>query len=90
MPKLPAPVKRVPWFVAAQAAMAARDRWTRLEPRERTELQRLLVQMRGRRKNLSTHDERELRRLVGKLDLPGLGRELLPIVRSHKATGRRR
>ncbi len=83
MPKLP--LKGMPWLVVIQAAMAAREHWGVLTPRERTELARLLKSTKGRTSNLTAHEQAELRRLVGRLDLPGLGKDLLPLT-----TGRRK
>ena len=74
------PIKGVPWLVVIQAAMAAREHWGVLTPRERTELARLLKSTRGRTANLTAKEKAELRRLVGRLDLPGLGKDLLPVV----------
>jgi hypothetical protein len=73
------PVKGTPWLLVIQAAMAAREHWGVLEPDERTELARLLRTTRGRPSNLTVREKSELRRLVGKLDLPGLGKDLLPL-----------
>lgn len=74
------PIRGVPWLVVIQAAMAAREHWGVLTLRERTELARLLRSTRGRASNLTAHEKAELRRLVGRLDLPGLGKDLLPVV----------
>ncbi len=73
------PVKGAPWLLVIQAAMAARDRWALLTPSERTELQRLIRTTKGRPGNLTASEKRELKRLVGRLDLPGLGKDLLPL-----------
>ncbi len=86
MPKLP--VKVAPLMLAAQAAMAAREHWSVLEPAERAELARILRTSSGRPANLTAREKAELRRLVGKLDLPGLGRDLVPLASKHR--GRRR
>ena len=83
MPKLP--IKGTPWLLVIQAAMAARDHWGVLTPGERAELTRLLRTTKGRPSNLSAQEKATLRRLVGKLDLAGLGKDLLPL-----AGGRRR
>lgn len=74
------PVKGAPWLVLIQAALAARERWAVLEPAERTELARLIRTTRGRPANLTPLEKAELRRLIGRLDLPGLGKDLLPVV----------
>lgn len=86
MPKIP--LKGAPWLLVIQAAMAARDHWGVLTPAERTDLARLLRSTKGRPSSLTAHEKAELRRLVGKLDLPGLGKDLLPIASKHR--GRKR
>ena len=77
MPRLP--IKGAPWVLVVQAAMAAHEHWGKLSTAERTELAQLLRATRGRPSNLRAHEKAQLRRLVGKLDLPGLGRNLAPI-----------
>ena len=69
-----------PWFLAAQAAMVLRGRWSTLDPRDRAELTRIMRTFKGRPGNLTAHDKQELRRLVKLLDLPGAGKELLPMM----------
>lgn len=74
-------------MLAAQAAMAAREHWGLLKPAERTELARILRTSAGRPSNLTAAEKRELRRLVAKLELPRLGRNLAPM--ASKRRGRR-
>jgi hypothetical protein len=83
VPKLN-PVKSAPWFLIAQAAVQAGEHWKRLSASERSKLQKLVKKSRGLPRNLTPKERDELKRLVGKLDLPGLGRDMLPIA------GRRR
>lgn len=85
MPRLP--VKAAPLALLAQAAMVARDHWNDLSPKDRAELTRLLRATGGRPGNLTTGEKADLKRLVGRLDLPGLGRNLAPLAQKH---GRRR
>jgi hypothetical protein len=77
MPRLRA-VRALPWALLLEGAAVASRHWRDLEESERRRLRELLVQSRGRPGNLSARQRAELRRLVGKLDLPGLGRELSP------------
>jgi hypothetical protein len=56
-------------------------RWTALSQKERERLTALVRTSGGRPGNLSTGERKELQKLVGKLDLRGAGRELLPLVR---------
>ena len=82
------PMKGGSWLLVLQAAMTARDHWGRLPPDDRTELARILRTAKGRPSNLTVNEKAELRRLVGKLDLPGLGRNLVPLA-ARRGRGRR-
>lgn len=73
------PIKAVPWLLMMQAALTAREHWDVLTAAERTALTRLLRTAKGRPSNLTTRERAELRRLVGRLDLPGLGKDLMPL-----------
>jgi hypothetical protein len=88
MRKLPSP-KAVPWLLLLEGVTTARHHWQRLTPEERAHLQRLVVASRGRPGHLGTRDRLELRRLAKKLDLPGLGRDLVPLAGRARRRGRR-
>lgn len=77
-------LRTVPWLLALQAALAAGERWRTLSERERSRLVGLVRDARGWPGNLTAKERDELRRLVGKLDLPGIGRELLPMARKRR------
>ncbi len=87
MARLPG-MRMSPWFIAMQAAMVARGRWSTLHPQDRAELTRIVRTFKGRPSNLTAHDKQELKRLVKLLDLPGAGKELLPIIGSRGRRGR--
>jgi len=74
-------LKALPWAGVARVGVAIGRRWTSLSQKERERLTGLVRASRGRPGNLSTGERKELRKLVGKLDLKGAGRELLPLVR---------
>lgn len=74
MPK----IKGLPWLVVLEAVLAAREHWSRLTPAERARLQHLVVASRGRKGNLTRREQLELRKLARKLDLQGLGRNVVP------------
>jgi hypothetical protein len=82
-------VKALPWAALLQAGMVAVERWRGLSQKDRASLARLLRQSRGRAHNLSARERKELRRLSGKLDIKGLGRQLLPLLRG-RSKGRKR
>lgn len=85
MPRLPFLAKRMPWFMALQAGMIAREHWAKLEPADRAELQQLIVKSRGRASNLTARERADAKAIVQKLELAGFGKALIPV-----ATGIRR
>jgi hypothetical protein len=74
-------LKALPWAALLQAALAFGERWRALSEKDRTRLTQLVRQSRGRVGNLSARDRDELRKVVRKLDLRAMGREMLPLVR---------
>jgi hypothetical protein len=74
-------LKALPWAVLLQAGVVVGQRWKGLSEKERARLIRLVRESGGRIGNLSAKDRAELRKLAGKLDVTGLGRDLLPLVR---------
>ena len=78
-------VKALPWAAALQVVVAVARRWKALSERDRARLSQLTRDSRGRLGNLSAKERGELRKLAGKLDLKGMGRELLPLVRGGRA-----
>jgi len=83
-------VKALPWTAVLQAAMVAVERWRGLSQKDRDRLTRLLRQSRGRVSTLSARERKELRRLSGKLDIKGVGRQLLPLLRGRSMRRKRR
>jgi hypothetical protein len=77
-------LKALPWAALLRAGVLVGSRWRALSERDRSRLSRLVRQSGGRPGNLSAKERRELRRLAGKLDLKGMGRELLPLVRARR------
>jgi len=73
-----------------QAVMVVGRRWTALSQKDRARLARLIRESRGRLGNLSARERSELRRLVGKLEVNRMGRELLPVLRAGRRGRRRR
>lgn len=61
--------------------MVARDRWARLTPDERRRLVGIAKASGGRPARVNPEDRREVRRLAGKLDLPGVVRDVAPLGR---------
>jgi hypothetical protein len=77
----------LPWAALLQAGVAFNKRWRSLSEHDRARLLGLLRESGGRIGKLSAKERKELRKLAGKLDLKGMGRELLPLLRGR---GRKR
>jgi hypothetical protein len=81
-------LRALPWAVLLRAGALIGERWTSLSESERARIKRLVSGSRGRPGNLSSKERAELRKLIGKLDLGGVGRELVPMLRGRRG-GRR-
>jgi hypothetical protein len=80
-------VRALPWALLLEIAAVASRHWRGLDEGERRRLRELVLESRGRPGNLSARQRAELRRLVGKLDLPGMGREMSPFGAGRKRRG---
>jgi hypothetical protein len=83
-------VKALPWLALLRGGAVVGRRWNSLSAKERARLTGLVRQSRGRLGNLSAKERSELRTLVGKLDVKGVGRELLPPARGSRQRRKRR
>lgn len=82
--------KDLPWAVLLQVGALAGTRWKSLSAKDRARLASLVRESGGRVGKLSAKQRAELRELVGKLDLKGLGGDLVPLVRGRRAARRKR
>ncbi len=82
-------VRAMPWRTLLQGGMIVGARWVALSAKERARLIELVRASRGRLSNLSARERRELRKLVHRLDVRGMSRDLTTLARSRR-TGRRR
>jgi len=83
-------LKALPWAALLQVGLAFGERWRRLSERDRARLTRLVRDSRGRVGNLSARERDELRKVVRKLDVKGMGREMLPLLRGGPGRRKRR
>ena len=83
-------LKAIPWATLLQGGVVVGSRWRRLSAKERERLRALVRRSRGRVDNLSVKERKELRKLAGKLDLKGMGKELLALRAVRKRGLRRR
>jgi len=82
-------VGALPWARLLRGGVLISRRWRALSGKERARLASLVRESRGSVRNLSKRQQVQLRKLVRKLDLKGLGRELAPLVRGQSRRGRR-
>ena len=79
----------IPWALV-QGTIVVGGRWQRLSAKERERLTGLLRDSRGRVDRLSSRERKELRKLVDKLDLKGMAKELVALRVVRARTLRRR
>jgi hypothetical protein len=77
-------VKDLPWALLLQMGVVLGRRWRSLSAKDRAHLTRLTRESQGRLSNLSEKQRKELKKLVGKLDLKGTGRELVLLTRARR------
>jgi len=82
-------VRALPWAALLQGALVVGRRWAKLSASERERIKELLAESGGRVNRLSDKQRKELRKLAGKLDLKGMGAELMAL-RTARARRRRR
>jgi len=81
--------KDLPWLMMLQGAVVLGRRWSALSKKDRARLTRILRESKGHMGRLSAKERSELRRLAGKLDLKGAGRELMLIRAARRGRKRR-
>ncbi len=67
-------------MLAAEAAMAARRHWKDLPVEDQQRLRELLPKAKGGPSALSAKEKAELKEILKRFDVPGVGKELLPVV----------
>lgn len=88
--KLKRTVKAVPWVTLMQVTVIVGRRWSALSAKERARFTELVRDSRGRIGNLSGKERLELRKLLHKLDVKGIGRELMAVKRGARRRRRKR
>ncbi len=73
-----------------QIGVVVGERISKLSEKDRTRLAELLRESRGWPGRLANKDRTELGKLLGKLDLTGMGREVVPLVQGFRRGGKRR
>ncbi|MEA2298438.1 MAG: hypothetical protein QOF77_1374 [Solirubrobacteraceae bacterium] len=81
MPRL----RPTPWLLLYEVATVAHGVWRDLPSGDRQKLSRLAMKSRGLPANLTARERAEVKRILAKIDLKTVAREVLP-----KAVARRR
>lgn len=87
--KLGRTVRAVPWATLLQGTVIVGRRWAALSAKERARLGELIHKSRGRLGNLSVRERLELRKLAHKLDIRGMGDELMALRRRRRSRRRK-
>ena len=82
--------RALPWAVLLQAGFVVGRRLSSLSSSERERLLALVRESGGRLNTLSEKERKELRKLARKLDLRGMGGELMPLIRGRRGRRGRR
>jgi hypothetical protein len=82
--------KELPWATVLGAVVVVGKRWRSLSSKERERLTGLLRESGGKLNALSAKERKELRKIAGKLDLKGMGAELMALRAGRGRRGRRR
>jgi hypothetical protein len=86
MARVPARRPTVDVGVLLELSTLFRRHWGRLTPGERAHMAALLRKSRGRPHALTKAERADIRRLVGKLDVPAFGRDVRPIAQRLRAS----
>jgi hypothetical protein len=81
-------IESVPWAALLQVIVVVGRRWRALSQKDRARLMRLARDSRGRWGNLSRKERAEVRKLLGRLELARMGRDLFALRRVRR--GRRK
>ncbi len=85
MARVPARRPPVDLRVLLELTALVQRHWGRLTPGEREHIAALLRKSRGRPRALTKAEWADVRRLVGKLDVPAFGRDARPLARRLRA-----
>jgi hypothetical protein len=82
--------RAIPWAALLQGTVIVGRRWAALSAKERARFTALIHKSRGRLRNLSVRERLELRKLAHKLDIRGMGDELMALRRRRRSRRRKR
>ena len=83
-------MKALPWAALLRGAYVIGRRWKALSEKDRARLSQLVRESGGRPHKLGLKQRTELKSLARKLDLKGLGDDLMPLIRGRRGGRKRR
>jgi hypothetical protein len=81
--------RELPWATVLGAVVVVGKRWRSLSAKERERITGLLRESGGKLNTLTAKERKELRKIAGKLDLKGMGAELMALRAGRGRRGRR-
>jgi hypothetical protein len=71
-------LRALPWLLLYELATVAHAQWQDLPPADRDKLTRLAVKSRGLPTNLTARERAEVKRILRRVDLQHVARQVLP------------
>ncbi|MGI8801834.1 MAG: hypothetical protein ACR2KV_06620 [Solirubrobacteraceae bacterium] len=71
-------MRALPWMLLYELATVAHAQWQELPAGDRDKLTRLAVKSRGLPTNLTPRERAEVKRILGKVDLQHVARQMVP------------
>ena len=71
-------LRAIPWILLYELATVAHSQWQDLPPADRDKLTRLAVKSRGLPTNLTARERAEVKRILRRVDLQHVARQVLP------------
>jgi hypothetical protein len=78
-------MRALPWLLLYELATVAHAQWQDLSAGDRDKLTRLAVKSRGLPTNLTARERAEVKRILGKVDVQHIVRQLVPTAIARRA-----
>jgi hypothetical protein len=78
-------MRALPWLLLYELATVAHAQWQDLPAGDRAKLTRLATKSRGIPTNLTARERAEVKRILGKVDLQHIARQLVPRALARRA-----
>jgi hypothetical protein len=78
-------LRPAPWWILFELVTAAHAEWRGLSPVDRDKLTRLAVKSRGLPANLTARERADIKRILSKIDVKRVAKEMVPKVVRRRA-----